>query len=325
MTSRAPRRWIRVACSLVVATVPLALPGAEREGSEDDPLVQPVSLLKAPEFDEPAAASTAGDDNFVYRLVHRLIPEGDRGSPPPCDITAPGPDTANFPNSPFTLPKGRSYVETIPGTFSLAGPDGTAATWSWPFMLRTGLTDACEFRIISQGPTVVGATPGEPAVQGFAPLVFDLKVHLWGEKEQLYVPIVGLEAFVLTGLASRPFQVGNEEGVVLLVDHNLPGDWLLEWNVGLYGIGGDGIPEILSVPNLGVQWALQKQLTDDVAVFYQGFYNAAGIPYFPSDLVSGMGAQWNPTRRLAVYTSYNWSLDGTGSPSGGYTGFAYAY
>jgi hypothetical protein len=309
---------------LAVAALVFAMAHASAR-ADDDGLIQPVALLLAPEFDEPAAAATSGDDNVVYRLVQRLIPEGDRGRPPPCDISSPGPDTANYPNSPFTLPKGRSYIETVPGTYSLPGPDDTPGTWSWPFMIRTGLTDSCELRIISQGPTVVGATSTGPAIDGFAPLVFDLKVHLWGEKDQLYVPIVGVETFVLTGIASQPFQVGTEPGIVLLVDHNLPGDWLIEWNVGLYGTGGNGIPDVLSLPDLGAEWAVQKQLTETLAVFYQGFYNAAGIPYFPSDLVSGLGAQWNATQRLAVYTSYNWSLDGVGSPSGGYTGFAYAY
>jgi hypothetical protein len=293
--------------------------------ADDAPLVQPVAFLKATEFDEPAPAPTQGDDNIVYRLVHRLIPEGDRGRPPACDIASPGPDTANYPNSPLTLPKGRSYIETVPGTFSLAGSDGTPGTWSWPFMMRTGLTDSCELRLISQGPTVVGPTATSPAIDGFAPLVFDLKIHLWGDADQLYVPIVGVEVFVLTGAASKPFQVGTEPGIELLFDHRLPGDWVIEWNVGVFGSGGNGIPDILSLPDLGAQWAVQKQLTDTVAVFYHGFYNAAGIPYFPSDLVSGLGVQWNASQRLAVYTTYNWSLDGVGSPSGGFTGFAYAY
>ena len=309
---------------LVVAVVLAVVPCGQSWADTGVP-VQPVAFLKAPEFDEPAAEVTSGDDNIVYRFVHRLIPEGDRGRPPPCDITDPGPDTANYPNSPLTLPKGRSYIETVPGTYSLAGSDGTPATWSWPFMIRTGLTDNCEFRVISQGPTVVGAAPDSPSVDGFAPLVFDLKVHLWGDEDQLYVPIVGVEMFVLTGLASKPFQVGTEPGMVLLVDHKLPGDWLIEWNAGLYGTGGGGIPDILSLPDIGVQWAVQKQLTENIAVFYQGFYNGAGIPYFPSDLVSGLGMQWNLGQRFAVYTSYNWSLDGEGSPSGGYSGFAYAY
>lgn len=291
----------------------------------DDGAIEPVSFLKAPEFDEPAAAPTSGDDNFVYRLVHRLIPDDRTGPPPPADIASPGPDTANFPNSPFTLPKGRSYIETLPGTFSLAGSDGTPATWAWPFLMRTGITDHCELRLIGQGPTVVAASPESRAFDGFAPLVFDLKIHLWGEQDWLYWPVVGVETFLVSGFASKEFQVGTEPGLVLLVDHRLPGDWLLEWNIGCFGSGGDRIPVELSLPNMGVQWALQKQLTERFAAFFQGFYNAAGIPYFPSDLVVGMGCQWNVSQRLAVYTNYNWSVDGTGSPSGGSSGFAYAY
>lgn len=84
----------------------------------------------------------------------------------------------------------------------------------------------------------------------------------------------------------------------------------------------DGIPAILSLPTIGAPWALQKQPTADVAVFYQGFSNGAEIPHFPSDLVSGVGIRWNLGRRLAVYTSYNRALDDAGSPSGGSSGFA---
>lgn len=321
-TARSFRSLVTV---LVFAVARGAVAAVDVPTELTESVVQPVAFLKAPEFDEPAAMPTSGDDNIVYRLVNGLIPEGGRRRPPPCDISDPGPDTANYPNSPLTLPKGRSYIETVPGTYSLPGSDGTPATWSWPFMMRTGLTDSCEFRIISQGPTVVAASPLTAQQDGFAPLVFDLKVHLWGDEDQLYVPIVGVETFVLTGIASKPFQVGTEPGMVLLVDHKLPGDWLIEWNVGLYGTGGNGIPDVLSLPDLGVQWAVQKQVTDSIACFVQGFYNGAGIPYFPSDLVSGLGVQCNLSQRLAVYTSYNWSLDGVGSPSGGYSGFAYAY
>lgn len=317
----------RLVCAIVsMLHVPVVVvTGARAGAAEVEADVQPVAFLKAPEFDEPAVPATPGDDNVVYRLVHRLIPGTQPERPPPCDITDPGPDTANFPNSPFTLPKGRSYVEYDPGTFSLPGSDGTPGTWSSPFLLRTGITDSCELRLFSQGPTVVGATGASRSFDGFAPLAFDLKIHLWGEPDQLWLPAVGIEAFVLTGIASKQFIVGVEPAAVLLVDHRLPGDWMLEWNVGCYGTGGSGIPDILSLPDLGVQWSLQKQLTERLAVFYQGFYNAAGIPFFPADLVCGFGGQWNVTRRLAVYGSYNWSLDDLGSPSGGSSGFAYAF
>lgn len=299
--------------------------GAAVRSQADDAAVMSATGLVATGFDGLNVVPTPADDNVIYRLVQRLIPEGDRGPPPPCDVTSPGPDTANFPNSPLTLPKGRSYVECDPGTFSLPGADGTPGTWSWPFLLRTGLTDSCEFRIFSQGPTVIGPTAAGRSYDGFAPLGFDVKVHLWGDADQMWLPIVGVEAFLLTGIASRPFQIGTEPALVLLVDHRLPGDWNLEWNVGCYGNGGSGIPDILSLPDLGVQWALQKQITKRLAAFYQGFYSAAGIPYFPADLVCGFGGQWFATQRLAIYGSYNWSLDDRGSPSGGSSGFTYAF
>ncbi|MBM4021310.1 MAG: hypothetical protein FJ284_03550 [Planctomycetes bacterium] len=100
---------------------------------------------------------------------------------------------------------------------------------------------------------------------------------------------------------------------------------LFEWNVGYDGTGGDYIPDDLSSPYLGVSWAQQKQLTDTIAVFSQGFFNNANTPYFPADLVSGFGGQWNLSQRLAVFGSYNWPLDDIGSPSGGFAGFAFAY
>jgi hypothetical protein len=298
-----------------------AVAGATEEAGSD---VHAVSFMRAPELDEPQAAATPADDNFIYRLVHRLIPGPEPRQPPPADVAFPGPDTANFPDSPFTLPKGRSMIETIPCSYAFPGP-GVGATWSWPFLMRTGLTDDLELRLYSQGPTVVGAADGEPGYDGFAPLVFDIKVHLWGERDWMFWPVVGVEAFLVSGIASRPFQIGTEPGLQLLVDHRLPGDIIVEWNVGYYGAGNPDLPDELSSPYVGASWAVQKQLREDFSVFYQGFYNTPNFPYFPSDLVSGFGAQWNATRRLALFGSYNWSLDGLGSPSGGYAGFAYAY
>jgi len=302
--------------ALIVAVIGCAAAGAEDA-------IEPVSFL-APEFDEPTPAAEPGDDNIVYRLVHRLIPEGSDRPIPAADITLPGPDSANFPNSPYTLPKGRSYIETLPCNYAFGG-SGSPSSYSWPFLIRTGLTDSCELRILSQGPTVVGAMPDAPGYDGFAPLIFDMKIHLWGDRDWLYMPVVGVEVFLQTGLASRPFQIGTEPGMQLLVDHQLPGDWLFEWNVGYFGNGGDYIPDDLSSPFLGASWALQKQVNDSLAVFYQGFFNNSNFPFFPSDLVSGFGAQWTVSQRLAVFAAYNWSLDGLGSPSGGYSGFAYAY
>ena len=128
---------------LLVVALFAAVAGATEEAGSD---VQAVSFLRAPELDEPQAAATPADDNFIYRLVHRLIPGPEPRQPPPADVAFPGADTANFPDSPFTLPKGRSMIETIPCSYAFPGP-GVGATWSWPFLMRTGLTDDLELRL----------------------------------------------------------------------------------------------------------------------------------------------------------------------------------
>ena len=299
---------------------------ADENGDAIDPDNGDVVLASramAPELNAPLPTENPQDSNFVYRLIHRMIPGPSQRTVPASDINFPGPDTANFPNSPFTLPKGRSYIETTPFNLSLAG-DGAPQTWSWSFLMRSGLTDDVELRIFSNGPTVMAAADGEPAIEGFQPLAFDIKIHLWGEKEWMYIPIVGLETYISSNLASQAFRYGNQPALVLLVDHNFPGDILLEWNVGMYG---NGIVQLNNDSEfaLGASWALQKQIQKSLAVFYQGFYQAGDIPSFNSDLASGFGVQWNVTQRLSTWGSWNWTLDSMNSPSGGYAGFAYAY
>ena len=281
----------------------------------------PTSAVFAPDLEAPSPQGV--DDTFLYRLINRLIPETNREPSPPPDINFPGPDTANFPNSPFTLPKGRAYIETSPFLFSQAG-NGQPQSWGWSFMLRFGLTDNVEFRLFSNGPSVIWPSEGDPGFQGFAPLVFDLKIHLWGEKEWEWTPIVGLEVFLSTDMASRQFRSGIQPGIALLVDHNLPWDLLFEWNVGLFG---QNLPATLDKSELyvGAQWALQKQVTEKFAVFFQGFYNTADMPFFPSDLTVGVGAQLSLSDRMSVFGSWNWTLDNIGNPTVSQAGFAYAF
>ncbi len=294
-----------------------ALPPAEGTPS----LTLPTNTHLAPDYD---AGTPSGEGNtFLYRLIHRLIPSPDSDPSPAPDINMPGPDTANFPNSPFTLPKGRAYLENSPFSYSQQG-NNTAQSWNWSFLFRVGLTDDVELRLFSNGPTVVSSMPGQPGYQGMAPLGFDLKIHLWGEKEWQWTPIVGLEVFLLTDLGSQGFRTGLQPGITLLVDHNLPWDMLFEWNVGVFGqnLPGENDKSLLYI---GVQWALQKQITDKFAVFYQGFYNTADLPFFNSDLASGVGIQWNLTNRTSMFGSWNWTLDNMGNPSFGQAGFAIAF
>jgi Putative MetA-pathway of phenol degradation len=205
--------------------------------------------------------------------------------PPGPDIGAPGPDTANFPNSPLTLPKGRFYVEVSP--VFLSGPSvGTAASYNAEFLLRYGLTDNVELRLFGNGPA---AERGHLASNGFSPLAYDLKINFWEQKPDSIIPAVGLEAFILTPSGSKGLNQGIQPSINLLFDHRLPLDVVFEWNVGVVG---DPSPNSKGSSALEpvVQWAFQRTLVKNFDVFFHGYFNGATLPRFGDGVVLGGGA-----------------------------------
>jgi hypothetical protein len=228
------------------------------------------------------------------------------------DITLPGPDTANFPNSAFTLPKGRAYIETSPATF-FGKSRSFPAQYNWEFLIRYGLTDNLEFRLFSSG---YSATLSKPYTTGFSPPVFDFKYHLWDENLEKHIPATGVEIYIQTPFGSPFFNGGTQPSISLLLDHTLPLDILLEHNFGLTGIQ-DTFGE--SVYEFSYQWALQRRVFKDFAIFTHGFLNSSALPRLPiyqrhipqappTQVVAGGGFLWNLSRRLAVFGSYNAGL-----------------
>ena len=70
------------------------------------------------------------------------------------DIRDPDPDTANFPNGAYTLPKGRLYIENSPlGLYGASRNGNQPRTYQWEYLIRYGLTDNLEFRLFSNGLT----------------------------------------------------------------------------------------------------------------------------------------------------------------------------
>src|SRR5262249_45438667 len=70
------------------------------------------------------------------------------------DISQPGPDMGDFPNSAYTLPKGKAYIEFAP--FTLGGPDAeNPSSFTMPFLLRYGATEDVELRLFGSGFTQV--------------------------------------------------------------------------------------------------------------------------------------------------------------------------
>ncbi len=244
------------------------------------------------------------------------------------DVTLPGPDTANFPNSAFTLPKGRAYIETSPATF-YGKSRSFASQYNWEFLVRYGLTDDLEFRVFSSG---YAATLTHPRTTGFSPLAFDFKYHMWDENLEKHIPAAGLEIYILTPFGSNYFNGGTEPSLGLLFDHTLPFALLYEHNFGLTGLQ-DTFGE--SVYEFSYQWALQRQVFKDFAIFTHGFLNSAALPRVPifqrhivqappSQLVVGGGFLWNWSKRLALFGHYNAGLIGDSPSMLAQLGFAVA-
>jgi hypothetical protein len=238
---------------------------------------------------------TSGERDSTY------FPElrGESSSVP--DIRTPGPDLANFPNSPYTLPQGRAYIELSP--VFLSGPSASSpATYNAEFLLRFGLTSRTELRLFGNGPTAQWGRPD--ATDGFAPLAWDLKVNFWKENSEYFVPAAGLEVALVTPTGTSGLNDGYQPIVNLLFDQTLPGDFLLETNVGFAGEDTANGSSTTGLEPI-VQWALQRELFEDFDLFFHGYYNGSAVPRFGDGIVLGGGALWAVNSRLAIFTNYN--------------------
>jgi hypothetical protein len=226
------------------------------------------------------------------------------------DVSLPGPDLANFPNSSYTLPKGGIYLESSPVGF-YGSSSISSSQWNWEYLLRYGLTDNIEFRLFSNGLTAI------PGATGFSPLAFDTKAHLWAGNWDYFNVSVGVEAYIQTTswLASPALYSPLQYSFNLLFDHELPWDISFEWNLGFVRQQLSG--NIYYLPTF--QWAFQRNVTDDTALFIQGYNNADALPRVPGAKYSltpsrpqqeaiGLGGQWLITKQIAFYGSYNWGL-----------------
>jgi hypothetical protein len=249
------------------------------------------------------------------------------------DIRDPDPDTANFPNGAYTLPKGRMYIENSPVSFY--GPSKMSPPqYNWEYLVRYGMTDNLELRIFSNGLT---ATKGKNGTVGVSPLAFDFKINFWEENTKYWIPAMGVEIYIQTTFGSPAFDSGTQPSTALLFNHTLPWGFSYEHNFGLTGNQG---PYRLNIYQFSYQWSLQHQVVKDFDVFWQGFYNAAALPRLrhfdirgliqertrnPVAVVTGAGGIWTVNDRLAVYGSYNVGLTQFSPTTLAFLGFAVAF
>ena len=282
-----------------------------------------------PDKKDDETTDTKGDD------------KSDQKAPPEPDISKPGADFGDYPNSAYTLPKGRSYLEIAPFTY-LGKDRHNSASYSYNYLFRYGVTDDVEFRLTGSGLTTV-FDPGS-AVVGFAPLIIDTKIHLWDDQIDKLIPAMSFEAFLQTNLASPTFQSGFQPSINLNMDFPFTKDTNVEMTVGYSGvqdavavIGGERfVPRLghkipmlskanLNVNQLSFQWALEQQVTEKFQVFLQGYYNGDVFRQSAQGRVIGIGYFYQFNKRATFYNSYNGGLDPSTPNFSSQVGFAFAY
>lgn len=194
-------------------------------------------------------------------------------------------------------------------------------TYNAEFLLRMGLTDRFEFRVFSSGFTWQAAGLGMGQTTGVSPLVFDTKTHLWEENREWFIPAAGFEAFVQTPWGSPAFDSGTVPGLMMLFRNTLFWGLVAEYNVGISDDTTAGGFQPVDI----VQWAITKELTDDLHVFVHGFQNQSALPRLVAQTVVGGGFVWFPSDRLSVFGNWGAGTDRSGPDSTFQVGLANSY
>lgn len=209
------------------------------------------------------------------------------------NVANPGPDSASFPNSPFTLPQGQAYVELSPFTYS-GSSQGTPGQYGTQFLLRYGLIDDMEIRVFGNG---VSWTEGSNTTTGFSPIGFDTKILLWPhQQDYYYLPAVGFEASLQTEwLGSSAFNSGTQPSFALNFDQSLPFDIDFGYSFSATRFQGANDNNLWTFT---FEWALQHNLfNEDFAVFVTGFYQ----PITVIQNSVGGGFVWTVNDRFGIY------------------------
>ncbi|MFZ9609727.1 MAG: transporter [Methylococcales bacterium] len=293
---------------IVISLTLLSLFGFPAYSKENEAEVTVQSLIDSPSKDQKIVAES------VYESNDKL------------DIRFPGSDLANYPNSAFTLPQGGFYLEVAP-TYSTDDSGSYSAT----YLLRYGLLDRLELRLLSSGPQEQG---GNNPVLGFNPLTFDVKMHLWDEVEKYYLPAVGFEIYLQTTLLGSPaFNSGTQPTLEFNFDQSLFWDIALEYNIGA-SRSQDSLNAAINTWGLTFQWALQHDVVEDFAVFVNGWYNSEqkGTLIVPTNNqistsevanVIGAGCIWTVNDKVSLFFNSGAGTNSVSPTFTSYVGFAW--
>lgn len=263
---------------------------------------------------------------------------GNDGDEP--DIANPGPDMGDYPNSAFTLKKGRVQLEMAPASFRTQNANNSSA-YATPFLFRYGVTDDVEFRVLGTGLTSL-LSPDQ--VTGFGVLTFDTKIHLWNDQMDYLIPAVSFEATLQTQLGSPEFRAGTEPGLNINMDFPFSKKTNFEATIGYAGnltdinlvtrsSGGSQLhgripSDVQIAENLYVasfQWALEQQVTDKFELFVHGYFSKTVRMSNSTGVVVGAGFMYKISNRTMLFGSANAGLTSVPSPFLSQLGLAVAF
>ncbi|MFO0919123.1 MAG: hypothetical protein U0872_12510, partial [Planctomycetaceae bacterium] len=147
------------------------------------------------------------------------------------DITQPGPDMGDYPNSAYTLKRGRVQLE-MAGLSMRTKNNNNASAYATPFLFRYGVTDDVEFRVLGTGFTaLIEPNP----TTGFGVITLDTKIHLWNDRMEYFIPAMSFEATLQTQWGSSAFQAGIEPGININMDFPFTEQTNFEATIGYSG------------------------------------------------------------------------------------------
>ncbi len=232
------------------------------------------------------------------------------------DISDPGPDMGNYPNSDYTLRQGRIYVESAPFGYQTITQQNPAA-YNFPFLLRYGLTDDVELRLAGNGLTSTDDFPNSKT--SVAPLILDTKVRLLNEQMDVFIPAAALEVYLQTNWGSKEFRGGVQPSLNLNLNFPSTDVTNIEMTLGYTGVQAE-----LELNQFSHRWAMEQQVTDPLEMFVHGYYLAT-VGSLDFSNVIGTGGFYKPSEQTILCTSFNAATDRNSPPFSTQFGIAFAF
>lgn len=232
------------------------------------------------------------------------IAEGDDSQP---NIKDPGPDTADIPDSAFTVKPGVVYFETALTHESSKGSPRTRE-YATPTLIRMGVTERLELRF--SGFLVHEHVPGGDSRSGVGPLTFGFKRHMWEENPDSFLPAFGIIAQVTAPTSSAGFDGGRAEPTIFFnFDYTLTERLEFEWNGGIGCLEGDDGTMFCQGAFL---WSLARTWgrEGNLKTFFHGAALTPGGSGEQEDVLMGPGMVFFRGHRLAYDASYNFGVTG---------------